>query len=75
MTLDPSLRDQLIEQARKLAEEHGWTWREPVEVTAAAEGGQAVWKVRTNILARSPSIIIVFRQSDNTLLRSGYLPR
>lgn len=26
MTLDPSTRVQLIEKARKLAEDLGWTW-------------------------------------------------
>lgn len=75
MTLDPSVRDQLIEQARKLAEERGWTWRDPVEVTAAAEKGEPVWVVRSNILMRSPSVRIVLRKSDHSVVHAGYLPR
>jgi hypothetical protein len=75
MTPDPTLRDQLVEQARKLADERAWTWREPVEVTAAAHEGEAVWVVRTNVLMRSPSVRILLRQSDHAVVHAGYLPR
>jgi hypothetical protein len=75
MTLDPVVRAQLVEQARKLADERAWTWREPVEVTAAAYGGEAVWVVRTNVLMLSPSVRIVFRRSDHSLVHAGYLGR
>lgn len=75
MTLDPSLRDQLIEEARKLADERSWTWREPVEVTSAVERGEPVWVVRTNVLMRSPSVRIVLRKSDHSAVHTGYLPR
>jgi hypothetical protein len=75
MTLDPNLRDQLVEQARRLAEERGWTWREPVEVNSAIDRGEAVWVVRSNALMKSPSVRIVVRQSDRALVRAGYLPR
>jgi hypothetical protein len=75
MTLDPSLRDQLIEEARKVSDERGWTWREPVEVTAAADRGEPVWVVRTNVLMRSPSVRIVLRKSDRSVVHAGSLPR
>ncbi len=75
MTLDSSLRDDLLRQARKLADERGWTWREPVEVTSRADRGEPVWVIRTNILMRSPSVRIVLRQSDLAVIRAGYLPR
>ena len=75
MTLDSNLRDQLIQQVRRLAAERGWTWREPVEVTAAADSGEPVWVVRTNVLMRSPSVRIVLRRSDHSLVHAGYLPR
>jgi hypothetical protein len=74
-TLDDSLRERLVEQARSVAAERGWTWREPVEVSAEAERGEPVWIVRTNVMMRSPSVKIVFRQSDLTLVHAGYLPR
>ena len=73
--LDANLRDQLVEQARKVAEERGWTWREPVEVTPSAERGEPVWIVRTNVMMRSPSVRIVLRRSDRALVHAGYLPR
>ncbi len=75
MTIDPHLRDQLISQGRALAEERGWTWREPVEVTTSTEEGEAVWILRSNFLMRGQNARIVLRQSDHSLVRAGYLPR
>jgi len=75
MILDPNLRDQLVEQARRLAAERGWTWREPVEVNSASYRGEAVWVIHTNTLMRSPSVRVVVRQSDNSVVQAGYLPR
>jgi len=75
MAIDPQLEAQLVEAAQKLAGERGWTWREPVEVGSAAEGGEPVWVLRTNALMRSPSVKIVFRKSDLSVVRAGYLPR
>ena len=75
MTIDPTLRDQLIGQAKKLAEDRGWTWREPVEVNAAIHGGEPVWAVLTNVMMRSPSARILFRRSDHEVVHAGYLPR
>ena len=75
MILDSDLRDKLIVQARKLADERGWTWREPVEVTSGLDQGKPVWVIHTNVLMRSPSVRIVLRQSDLAVIRVGYLPR
>jgi len=75
MTLDPNLHSELIAEAQRLALERGWTWREPVEVTAAAERGEPVWVIRTNIRMRGQNVRIVLRQSDRTLVHAGYLPR
>lgn len=75
MTLNPELRTGLIAEAHKLAVERGWTWREPVEVTAAAERGEPVWVIRTNLLMRGQNVKIVLRQSDRVVLHAGYLPR
>ena len=73
--LDPKTRDQLIEQARKLANEREWNWLEPVEVTASAEGGEPVWIVLTNVPMRGQNVRIVIRQSDHAVVNAGYLPR
>jgi hypothetical protein len=75
MMPDPVVRGQLIERAQKIAAERGWTWREPAEITAEAEKGEAVWVVRTNVMMRSPSVRVVLRRSDLSLVQAGYLPR
>src|SRR5579872_2244577 len=75
VTLDSDLRSQLIEQAWQLAEERGWTWHEPVEVTSGVERGEAVWIVRTNVTMRSPSVMVMLRRSDHSLVHAGYLRR
>ncbi len=72
---DAALRDQLIERARKLAEERGWTWREPVEITPAAHREEPVWVIRTNVLMLGQNVRVVLRRSDHAILEAGYLPR
>jgi hypothetical protein len=64
-----------VEKARKIAEERGWTWCEPVELTPSAEQGEPVWVLKTNVMMRSPSVRIVFRESDHAVIQTGYLPR
>lgn len=75
MILDMNLREQLIDQTQKLAQERGWTWREPVEITSGFDQGKPVWIIRTNALMLSPSVRVIFRQSDLSVIRVGYLPR
>jgi hypothetical protein len=75
MTIDAALRDELIEQARQLAADRGWTWREPVEVTEGAHESEPVWVIRTNTLMRSPSVRVMVRRSDRVVVHAGYLPR
>jgi hypothetical protein len=69
------LNEQLSEQARKLAEERGWTWREPVEITSGLHQGEPVWVVRSNVMMRSPSVRVEIRKSDLAIVQDGYLPR
>jgi hypothetical protein len=73
--IDDATRQALLEKGRALAVERGWTWREPVEVKAGFVDGASVWIVRTNTLARGQSANLVFRQSDQSLVSAGYLPR
>jgi hypothetical protein len=72
---DAVLRDQLIECARILAKKRGWTWHDPVDITAAAHNGEPVWVVRTNILMRGQNVRVVLRKADHTILQAAYLPR
>jgi hypothetical protein len=75
MGLEPELRDQLIAQARDIAAERGWTLRDPIEVTASTEAGEAVWIVHSNFMMRKRNVRIVLRKSDHSLVRASYLPR
>lgn len=75
ITLDSDLRDKLIGQARKLADEQGWTWQEPVEVKSGVERGEPVWIIRTNVLMFGRNVRIVLRQSDLLVIHAGFLPR
>ena len=72
---DDALRAHLIEQARAIAAERGWAWLEPVDVAPEADGGEAVWVVRSNALARGMNVRVAFRRTDNTVLTARYLPR
>ncbi len=73
--LDAELRDKLIGQARKLADERGWTWREPVEVTSGLERGDPVWVICTNVLMRGTNVRVVLRKVDFSVVHAGFLPR
>ena len=75
MTLEPGVRERLIEEARALAAARGWTWHDPADVTAGAEGGEPVWFVRSNTLNLGQNVLIVFKQSDREVVRAAYLPR
>jgi hypothetical protein len=75
MAIDAVLRDELTGQARRVAEERNWTWREPVEVTEGAHEGEPVWIVRTNTLMRGSNVRILLRRSDHVVVHAGYLPR
>jgi hypothetical protein len=75
MDLDASLRSQLIDAARAHAIGRGWTWLEPVEVTASSHRGEPAWVIRTNATMRGQNIRVVVRRSDNTIVEAGYLPR
>jgi len=75
VTPDETLRAEIIEYAQQLAQKHGWTWLEPVEVVAGAESGEPVWTVRSNAGMRGANVRIVLRRSDRSLVRAGFLPR
>jgi hypothetical protein len=72
---DTSTREQVIEKARKLAEERGWTWLNPAEVTADSNEGDPVWVVRTSVWAMGRNVRVVLRRSDHSVVGAGYHPR
>jgi hypothetical protein len=75
MQLQPELRNRLIGLAKTIASESGWPFEEPVEVSDSVEGGEPVWVVRSNCLSLGRNVRIVLRKADESLMRSGYLPR
>jgi len=73
--VDSMLQTRLIALARSLAEERGWVWREPVDISSETYEGDSVWIVRSNAMMRSPSIRVWIRRSDLAVVHAGYLPR
>ncbi len=69
------LAEQLVERARQLAIERGWSWHEPVEIKAGACHGESAWEIRSNALMLGQNVRVVFRRSDLELLDAAYLPR
>jgi hypothetical protein len=73
--MDEALRDSIVAIARRCAEERGWTWQEPIEISPAAEAGQPVWDVRSNAASRGMNVRVVIRRSDLAVIHAGYLKR
>jgi hypothetical protein len=72
----PSLREELIEVARRHASERGWSWLEPVEVSLErATPGDRTWSVSTNILAVGQNVRVLIREADLAVLDAGFLSR
>ena len=75
MTINPDLRNRIVDQARALAVERGWSFNEPIDVTPGTEDGEAVWIVTSNYMSLGRNAKVVLRQADHSLKRAGYLPR
>jgi hypothetical protein len=73
--VDSMLQTNLIALARSVAEEHGWVWREPADISSEIHEEDSVWIVRSNAMMRSPSIRVWIRKSDLAVVHAGYLPR
>jgi hypothetical protein len=73
---DDDLRKRILDVARRHADEHAWSWVEPVELTFAASGADGrVWSLRTNAHARGRNIRMRIRESDLAVLEAAFLPR
>jgi hypothetical protein len=72
----PDPRPRLLQIARADADERGWTWLEPVEVSLSSSGSSGrVWTIETNSQSRGMNIRIVIREADESIVQAGYLPR
>lgn len=66
----------ILEVAKAFTADRSWPWIEPVELRPTLlPSGERAWSVRTNIHARGRSVRIVIRESDSSVIESGYLPR
>ncbi len=72
---DPALEARLVAAARAVAEERGWTWREPAAVEPALRAGERTWTVRSNALARGTNVVVTLREADLAVLEARFLPR
>jgi hypothetical protein len=75
---DPTLalRPRLLEIARNLSVERGWTWLEPVDIKRSSSGAAGrIWTIRTNADEVGMNIRILIRESDGAILQASYLLR
>jgi hypothetical protein len=72
----PDPRPRLLAVAREVASQRGWPWLEPVEISLSSSGTTGrVWTIHTNSQERGMNVRIVIRESDESVLQAGYLPR
>jgi hypothetical protein len=71
----PLSEAEVLEIARRYADERGWTWREPVNVRPVRHEGAAAFRVDTHVGFRGVNARIVVRAADGSVLDAGYLPR
>jgi hypothetical protein len=76
MQTDADLRELVLAAARQYADERGWKWLTPVEVTLTKNvPDDRRWTVKTNAFAVGMNARIVIRERDLAVLEAGYLPR
>lgn len=74
----PLSEQDALARARALAEERGWPWLEPVEVSrerSLVVVGRERWVVTTHVGYRGASARIVMNADDGSIVSAGYLPR
>jgi hypothetical protein len=74
-SLDAKLREQLLDLGRAAAQERGWEWREPVEISSRAYHGEPVWELRSNFMMLGGNVIVLIRKSDLATVHAGSMPR
>lgn len=72
---DANLRAVLIERAKNLAAECGWTWLDPIEITESRHAGELVWVIQSHYMWRGMNARVVLRQADLAVVDAAYLPR
>ena len=67
-----------VATARRLAEERGWRWEEPVHVSRRRSlvlFGRVSYEIRTNADRRGCNVRVVLDADDGTVVEAHWLPR
>jgi hypothetical protein len=70
--------EDAIARARRVADERGWPWQEPVHVArrrAYVFFGGVTYEIRTNATTRGQNARIVVDAEDGSVLEARWLPR
>ena len=70
--------EDAVARARRVAEERGWPWTEPVHVAprrAYVLFGRASYEIRTNAAMRGQNARIVIDAEDGSVIEAHWLPR
>jgi len=62
---------EAIERARRIAEEQGWAWLEPVRARRTGRG----WEVFSNVLKRGGNVRVLVDRQSGEILEKGFNPR
>ena len=71
-------QDQAIAATKKLADEKGWTWLEPVEARLRKRWifwGPRRWDILSNCRGRGCNVHVVIDDETGAVCEQAYLPR
>ena len=69
--------DQAIDRAKAIADERGWTWREPIHAETYRPWFvlPLPWRVVSNYQARGMNVRIEIDDATGEVLSGNYIPR
>jgi len=71
-------KDEILEIARKAAEEKGWQWKKPIIITTQKKYvifGQLMWKVFANCEMEGRNIFVLIDDSNGKVLQISIIPK
>jgi hypothetical protein len=67
--------EELVDVARRYADERGWTWREPVQAQIVKWQGVDACQIDTHVGFRGVNVRVVVAVTDGAILNAAYMPR
>ena len=64
---------QVVEIAKRNADNQGWVWKEPVQAALNKRKGR--WEVRSNTSARGCNVVTKVDDKDGRIVDAKFLPR